>query len=149
MGPLPSPFPKELDADRKGSIPKRFVQLCWSSLSSKFCDSSFLYQNSLLRYWRSSRIQSHPIFPLLPFPSYASPHPPPHQSIPISEKAPKPYLLVQVLPILHSLGPGPPVPRGCVYRKSKGSGIRNSGLETQLCHRSAVTLDHLPNLPEL
>lgn len=147
-GATPSPFPKELDVDRKGSMSKRFVHLCWSYFSSRLFDSSFLDLNSCYGIEGVRNTIPANLSPP-PFPSYVSPSPRPHRSILISEKAPELYLLGQVLPILHSQGPGPPTPRGCVYRKSKYSGIRNPGLETQLCHLSAVILDNLPNLPEL
>lgn len=132
MEPFSPPFPKELDEDRKDSIPKRFVQLCWSSLYSKFY-FSFLYL-----FVTVLKVLQNPIVPNLftsTFSFICIPHPPPHQSIPISEKAPEPYILVQVLPILCGQAPRPPVLRSHVaggYRKSKYSGIGNYGVSTRL-----------------
>lgn len=96
-GATPSPFPKELDVDRKGFMFKRFVHLCWSYLSSRLFDSSFLDLNSCYGIEGVRNTIPANLSPP-PFPSYVPPSPRPHQSILISEKAPELYLLGQSCP---------------------------------------------------
>lgn len=151
MEPLPSPLPKEQDENRKDhflgdlhsyvghpSIKNVVVLLSIYFIKPKFFVMIFKVLQNLIPTNLSTPTFSFICIPPLKYSTFLE----------------SPYTLSSCVSPTRPSKPrsSPPTPRGReagVCRKSKHSGVRNTGLETQFCHLLDAILGKLPNLSEL